>query len=181
MPAQAIQARFRLPACYSRGCLGPKMLYKLSQFDLQPFNLADMGIECTKEDDNSLLFGCSIQFQWEDPNANQSCTCKDNWQWDGVTQTQGPLNNYSTNYLVCKNDHVEFFQFKFLQVFDISNFSLSLTHMYKDVKNFPTPTTANMFAQPNITLESTEKSNTTMSFSSPLDSPIKANITGMTI
>lgn len=85
-----------------------------------------------------------------------------------------------------------------MDVFDLSNFSLSLTHIYKDnrynkntpeyrikltysnPRNFPEPTIANMFSQPNITLDLLSKSNTTMAYSGR-DSPIKANITGMTI
>lgn len=42
--------------------------------------------------------------------------------------------NYSADYLICRNDNVDFFQFKFMDMFDLSNFSLSLTHMYRDVK-----------------------------------------------
>ncbi|KAI0887097.1 uncharacterized protein GGS22DRAFT_185930 [Annulohypoxylon maeteangense] len=154
--------------------------WELAQFHLEPFNLTDMGVECSKNT-NSSLFGCSIQFKWEDPNANQSCSCKEDWQWNGITQSQGPMNNYSTEYFVCKNDDTEIFQFKFMDMFDISNFSLSLTHAYKDNKNFPAPTMANMFSQPNITLKLKEKSNTTMAYSSACDCPIKANITGITI
>ncbi|XDG00537.1 hypothetical protein ABKA04_000152 [Annulohypoxylon sp. FPYF3050] len=154
--------------------------WELSQFHLQPFDLIDMGVECTKNNLNSSLFGCSIQFKWEDPNANQSCTCKEDWQWNGITYSQGPQNNYSTDYFLCKNDNIEVFQFKFVDVFDLSNFSLSLTHIYKDNRNFPEPTIANMFSQPNITLDLLSKSNTTMAYSGR-DSPIKANITGMTI
>ncbi|KAI1452113.1 hypothetical protein F4805DRAFT_471125 [Annulohypoxylon moriforme] len=148
----------------------------LAQFHLEPFNLTGMGVECTKKNTNSSLFGCSIQFKWEDPNANKSCTCKEDWQWNGVPQSQGPMNNYSTEYIVCKNDRTELFQFKFMDMFDLSNFSLSLTH-----ENFPAPTMANMFSQPNITLKLIEKSNTTMVYSSACDCPIKANITGITI
>ncbi|KAI1212322.1 uncharacterized protein F4807DRAFT_457821 [Annulohypoxylon truncatum] len=173
--------------------------WELAQFHLEPFNLTDMAVGCTKTNMSSSLFGCSIQFKWDDPNANQSCTCKEDWQWNGITHTQGPMNNYSTDYSICKNDDTEIFQFKFIDVFDLSNFSLSLTHIYKDNKynrytpryrveltssnfrNFPTPTTANMFSQTNITLDLIEKSNTTMAYSSACDCPIKANITGMTI
>ncbi|KAI2471477.1 hypothetical protein F4781DRAFT_429373 [Annulohypoxylon bovei var. microspora] len=155
--------------------------WDLAQFHLEPFNLAEMGIECTKKNVSSSLFGCSIKFKWEDPNANQSCICNENWQWDGITQAQGSLNNYSTDYFVCKDDNTEIFQFKFMEVFDLANFSLSLTHVYKDNRNFPTPTIANMFSQPNITLDLMEKSNTTMIYSPACDCPIKANITGMTI
>lgn len=136
---------------------------------------------------------------WSDPNANQSCTCNESWQWDGVTTTQGSLNNYSTSYLVCKDNKAELFQFKIMDIFDLSNFSLSLTHMYHDSKygkgtpseleqadilnfrDFPTSTIVNMFAQPNITLQMVEKSNISMTYSSPPDSSIEANITGMTI
>ncbi|KAI1134200.1 hypothetical protein F5Y05DRAFT_406733 [Hypoxylon sp. FL0543] len=150
--------------------------WELAQFDLAPFNLTDMCIECEKENVDAPLFDCSIKFDWDDPNAEQSCTCEDHWQWDGVTQSQGATNNYSTNYLVCKDDKVELFQFKFVDLFDLSNFSLSLAHM-----NFPTPTIANMFAEPNITLELENKSDTAMTYFSPSDRPIKANITGMTI
>ncbi|OTB08047.1 hypothetical protein M426DRAFT_8255 [Hypoxylon sp. CI-4A] len=153
--------------------------WKLAQFDLHPFNLTDMNIDCTKDDENSPLFGCSIKFHWENPNADQSCTCKEDWQWDGETSTQGPLNNYSTNYLSCKNDGTETFQFKFTDMPDLSDFSLSLTHIYEDTKNFPAPTMTNMFAQPNITLQLLEISNTTRIYSTVL--PIEANITGMTI
>ncbi|KAI0381005.1 hypothetical protein F5Y04DRAFT_281349 [Hypomontagnella monticulosa] len=155
--------------------------WELAQFNLAPFNLTDMRISCSKDNKESLLFGCSIQFGWDDPNADQSCACEDHWQWDGVTQAQGPMNNYTNEYLVCKTDKTEVFQFKFVDIFDLSNFSLSLAHMYKDTKNFPTPTRTNMFAQPNITLQLTEKSDTTMTYSSVCDCPIQANITGMTI
>ncbi|KAI0834977.1 hypothetical protein F5Y06DRAFT_300162 [Hypoxylon sp. FL0890] len=155
--------------------------WELAQFNLAPFNLTDMCIECEKKNFSSPLFDCSIKFNWDDPNAEQSCTCEDHWQWDGVTKSQGALNNYSTNYLICKDDRAELFQFKFVDFINLSNFSLSLTHMYKDTKNFPTPTIANMFAQPNITLELMNKSVTAMTYSSPSDRPIKANITGMTI
>ncbi|KAI1414642.1 hypothetical protein F5Y13DRAFT_187832 [Hypoxylon sp. FL1857] len=155
--------------------------WELAQFKLDPFNLTDMCIECKKENIKSLLFDCSIKFDWDDPNAQQSCTCEDHWQWDGVTKTQGPKNNYTTEYLICKDDKAGLFQFKFVDIFDLSNFSLSLTHMYEDSKNFPTPTIANMFSQPNITLNLMNTSDTAMTYSSACDCPIKANITGMTI
>ncbi|KAI0145661.1 hypothetical protein F4776DRAFT_660543 [Hypoxylon sp. NC0597] len=155
--------------------------WELAQFDLDPFNLTDMCVECKKENTDSLFFDCSIKFNWDDPNDQQSCSCEDHWQWDGITQAQGPTNNYSTDYLVCKDDKAELFQFKFVDVFDLSNFSLSLTHMYEDVKNFPTPTITNMFSQPNITLNLMSKSNTSMTYSPACDCPIRANITGMTI
>ncbi|OTA61950.1 hypothetical protein K449DRAFT_57859 [Hypoxylon sp. EC38] len=148
----------------------------LAQFDLDPFNLTDMCVECEKENVDSLLFDCSIKFNWDDPNAQQSCSCENHWQWDGITQAKGPTNNYSTDYLICKDDKAELFQFKFVDVFDLHNFSLSLTHM-----NFPTPTIANMFSQPNITLSLMNKSDTSMTYSSACGCPIRANITGMTI
>ncbi|KAI1406628.1 hypothetical protein F4819DRAFT_481391 [Hypoxylon fuscum] len=154
--------------------------WELAQFDLDPFNLTHMCVDC-KKDNRDPLFGCSIKFTWSDPNANQSCTCNESWQWDGVTTTQGSLNNYSTSYLVCKDNKAELFQFKIMDIFDLSNFSLSLTHMYHDSKDFPTSTIVNMFAQPNITLQMVEKSNISMTYSSPPDSSIEANITGMTI
>ncbi|OTA90773.1 hypothetical protein M434DRAFT_13701 [Hypoxylon sp. CO27-5] len=106
----------------------------LAQFDLDPFNLTDMCVECEKENVDSLLFDCSIKFNWDDPNAQQSCSCENHWQWDGITQAKGPTNNYSTDYVICKDDKAELFQFKFVDVFDLHNFSLSLTHMYKDIK-----------------------------------------------
>ncbi|KAI1393599.1 uncharacterized protein F4822DRAFT_424069 [Hypoxylon trugodes] len=154
---------------------------ELAQFQLEPFNLTNMHVECNKGNKSPPMFGCSINFNWDDPNANQSCTCQDYWQWDGITRTQGPTNNYSTEYLVCKDNRFGMFQFKFVDIFDLSNFSLSLTHMYKDNKNFPTPTIANMFSQPNISLQLTEKSNTMMRYSSACHCPIEADITGMTI
>ncbi|KAI4870853.1 hypothetical protein F4820DRAFT_402141 [Hypoxylon rubiginosum] len=68
-----------------------------------------------------------------------------------------------------------------MDMFDLSNFSLSLTHMYRDVNNLPAPTVVNMFAQPNIALQMTGNSNDSMAYSSACDCPIYANITGMTI
>ncbi|KAL7626674.1 hypothetical protein AAE478_003448 [Parahypoxylon ruwenzoriense] len=155
-------------------------LWELSQFHLHPFNLTHMCIECDKGGNEDSSFGCSIEFDWEDPNADDSCTCREDWEWDGVTTTIGPGNNHSTDYVVCKNERNKLFQFKFVEFVDLSNFSLSLTHLYKDTKNFPAPTMANMFSQPNITLQLITESSTSMTYSSA-DNPIKANITGMTI
>ncbi|KAI2612798.1 uncharacterized protein GGS25DRAFT_518486 [Hypoxylon fragiforme] len=154
--------------------------WELAQFHLDPFQLTHMCIECKKNIWDSLL-GCEIQFNWDDPNANQSCTCHSRWQWDGATRTQGPLNNYSTEYSACKVERGAAFQFKFIDLSELSNFGLELTHMYKDTENFPTPTVANMFAQTNVTLQVVERSNTSITYSSPSDCPVKANITGVTI
>ncbi|XXH04934.1 hypothetical protein Hte_011356 [Hypoxylon texense] len=102
--------------------------WELAQFDLAPFKLTDMCVDC-KRHDVGLLFECSIKFDWEDPNANQSCTCSEDWEWDSRGSAKG--GNY---YLTCRDENVEFFQFKFVDMFDLSNFSLSLAHMYRDVK-----------------------------------------------
>ncbi|KAI0180233.1 hypothetical protein GGR52DRAFT_530351 [Hypoxylon sp. FL1284] len=157
--------------------------WELAQFELAPFELRHMCVECTKEGVGS-IYACSIKFDWDDPNANQSCTCNESWQWNGNSQTRGFLGrsyDSSTEYTTCRKGAVELFQFKFVDIFDLSNFSLSLSHMYRDTNNFPEPTVVNMFAQPNISLRMMGKSNTSITYSPARDSPINANITGMTI
>ncbi|KAI0014024.1 hypothetical protein F4779DRAFT_612831 [Xylariaceae sp. FL0662B] len=150
----------------------------LAPFRFDPFNLTHMCIECNKEKPDDPMFG----FDWVDPNSEESCSCKQDWQWDGVTTSQGDKNNYNTDYFVCGDEGHEIFQFKFSSLFDMSNFSLTLTHMFMDSKDFQPPTWANLFAQKNIILPSVRRSNMSISYSSSCHGcSIEAEINGVTI
>ncbi|KAI2626465.1 hypothetical protein GGR54DRAFT_637034 [Hypoxylon sp. NC1633] len=148
--------------------------WDLAQFDLKPYDLTQMYIECTKHPKGTLS-GCFISFAWNDPNAGQNCTCLDYWQWDGISPVWD-LSNDRGN--LCKSDANGTFRFNFLDVFSLSNFSLQLTHTWRDTKFYPFPMITNWIAQPNITLPMTQESNSSIVLSAG-NSSIKATINGM--
>ncbi|KAI5864570.1 hypothetical protein GGS23DRAFT_595291 [Durotheca rogersii] len=153
---------------------------ELSQFHPKPFNLTSMCVECNKGPQGSSAFDCLIRFHWRDDNANESGACAESWVWDGVTTAIGAGNNHSAVYIIC-GDQADggFFQFKFLDFLSLSNFSLSLTHMFRDTEDFSTPTMANLFALANVTLQPKGQSNGSLSYFA--DQPVLATFTGMTI
>ncbi|KAI0022054.1 hypothetical protein F4780DRAFT_789495 [Xylariomycetidae sp. FL0641] len=153
---------------------------KLSQFHFDPFGLTNTCIDCSKDDADDPMFHCKIQFDFDDPNAgNTSCTCENAWEWDGVTMDHGPQNNYTTDYFVCEVGNQVAFQFKFDTMAHLSSFSLSLTHMFEDSKDFHPPTTANLFAKANITLPALDKSNTSIMYA--WRDRLQAKVIGMVI
>ncbi|KAI8634943.1 hypothetical protein F5Y19DRAFT_469996 [Xylariaceae sp. FL1651] len=173
---------------------------ELSQFNFTPYNLPDMYVECHKDEPADPMFNCSIKFDWNDPNANNSaCVCESRWLWDGFTMAPGPQNSYSTDYFVCNTENKEYFQFKFNTMTGISRFNLILSHTFLDTKcvygaykmfgvfnyltilcrDFPSPERANLFGQANFTLRAEKRTNTSMIYVIPR--PQKVMIVGVTI
>ncbi|KAH9906452.1 hypothetical protein F4778DRAFT_778848 [Xylariomycetidae sp. FL2044] len=152
-----------------------------SQFHFDPYQLIDTCIECLRPTDEEPMFNCSIKFDWVDPNSNgSSCTCRNEWQWDGVTTAHGEKNDYVTEYFPCYRsaDAQEVFQFKFDSMASPANFSIWLAHSFWDSKDFFPPETAELFAMPNMLLVAQETTETSMVYALP--GVFEANITGMT-
>ncbi|KAI1261891.1 hypothetical protein F5Y18DRAFT_440062 [Xylariaceae sp. FL1019] len=171
------------PAKFARDP-SPQMTSKeLLQFHFQPYGLPDMCVQCLKSSPEDSLFDCSIEFTWEDPNAdNSACYCTSGWQWDGSTVTDHSKTLDDTGYLACKTTNEsesEIFQFKFENMDHPSIFSLLLSHTFVDHTDFPQPQRANLFGQANITLDIEKTTDTSMTYSIP--SPQEARIVGITI
>lgn len=73
-----------------------------------------------------------LAVDWEDRNADESCTCESSWNWDGLTLSHGIQNNYNTDYLICEEQMPEYFQFHFVDMWSPTNFSLMLSHKFED-------------------------------------------------
>ncbi|KAI1490848.1 hypothetical protein F5X96DRAFT_669295 [Biscogniauxia mediterranea] len=159
----------------------PLKWLELSQFDFKPYILTDMCVDCRKDHRDDPLFDCSIEFGWKDPNANTTCVCEYQWQWSSANTTSRILNTGDMDYLKCeaKTKQLDYFQFKFETMFNPSNFTLMLSHLFKDYKDFPTPELANLFAERNITLAPLESSDTSLVYFQ--EGPIEARIMGATI
>ncbi|KAI0142933.1 hypothetical protein GGR57DRAFT_371379 [Xylariaceae sp. FL1272] len=155
---------------------------ELSQFHFQPYGLPDMCVQCLKSSPNNSFFDCSIEFTWEDPNAdNSTCYCTSGWQWDGNNTVAPSKTLDDTEYLACKTTESasEIFQFKFEKMEHPSIFSLLLSHIFVDHKDFPEPQRANLFGQANLTLDIQKTTDTSMTYSIP--GPQQAKIVGITI
>ncbi|CAJ2506075.1 Uu.00g002050.m01.CDS01 [Anthostomella pinea] len=152
---------------------------ELAQFHFEDYGLTNLCVECNKGEASDPMFDCLLKFDWMDPNVNHTCHCEKDWQWDGVTKENGPNNTYNTDYFVCKSEIAETFQFKFVTMTDLGAFTLMLSHIFRDSKDFPSPTVANLFGQTNLTLVSQEVSDTSLIYFTP--DAIKAKIIGVTI
>ncbi|KAI5928725.1 hypothetical protein F4810DRAFT_717282 [Camillea tinctor] len=159
----------------------PSHWLELSQFNFQPYILTDMCVDCRKDHRNDPLFNCSIDFGWKDPNANTTCDCHYEWQWTSTNTTPSGLTPRDMDYLKCEANAglLDYFQFKFEAMFNPSNFTLMLSHMFKDYKDFPSPELANLFAERNITLAPTDSGDTELVYY--LEGPIEVKIMGVTI
>ncbi|RYP92208.1 hypothetical protein DL770_001627 [Monosporascus sp. CRB-9-2] len=150
-----------------------------AQFDFKPFSLTDLSIDCMKDTPEEPKFECAMEFDWENPNANKSGSCHYSWEWDGVTKEHGDENGYNVEYYRCIWKGPEFFQFYFESMVDYSNFSLRMSHKFKDADHFHPPEFANMFAEGNFTLHQTENTTTSIIYAAP--GPFDAPFKGMTI
>ncbi|KAI1501289.1 hypothetical protein F5X99DRAFT_409258 [Biscogniauxia marginata] len=154
---------------------------ELAQFNFDPYRLTNICVDCKRDGRDDSVLDCSINFDWEDPNADTTCVCEYKWQWDGANMAPSAQNERDTSYLLCRpeSDELEYFQFRFETMFDLSNFTLMLSHIFKDYKDFPTPETANLFAERNIMLSPGENNDTSLVYF--LEGPIEAKIMGATI
>ncbi|KAI0480545.1 hypothetical protein GGR56DRAFT_687744 [Xylariaceae sp. FL0804] len=165
---------------------------ELAQFHFKPYALTDVTVGCGKSEPQDAMFQCLIQFDWQDPNANGTrSVCANAWQWDGTSRGPGARNTYNTDYQPCRimtttgggdgdgDGDGELFQFEFLNMADISRFTLQLSHIFTDYNDFPQPTTANLFGLANVTLSAASADATSITYTTA--GPVNAQIMGAVI
>ncbi|KAH8910274.1 hypothetical protein BR93DRAFT_471157 [Coniochaeta sp. PMI_546] len=128
-----------------------------SQFNFDPFNLTNIGMECARPTADD-MYACELRFDWHDPNSVKennvtSCSCIYKWSWDGETVAAGEKNTYSASYSMCYKQLPVYFEMRIAAFNSSEDFALEVAHRYHDSENFTAPWDYPLtFAQPDIHL-----------------------------
>lgn len=142
------------PALEQRGTL-----MSAAQFNFLPFNLTNVGMECTRPNATAEMYDCELRCEylpsltsglpscghsaninkvdWHDPNSVKenditSCTCINKWSWDGYTTSPGQKNTYGADFSICLRDLPTFFEMRFSGFNSTQDFDLEIAHHYTD-------------------------------------------------
>jgi hypothetical protein len=124
-----------------------------TQFQFEPFNLTNVGMECTRNTTEQ-MYSCELRCKyfrlswrpnantvttvdWHDPNSVRenkvtTCSCISTWSWDGLTAASGEKNTYGTSYSMCYKQLPTYFEMRFATFNSSEDFSLEVAHHYKD-------------------------------------------------
>ncbi|RKU44227.1 hypothetical protein DL546_005435 [Coniochaeta pulveracea] len=166
------------PALEQRGTL-----MSAAQFNFLPFNLTNVGMECTRPNATAEMYDCELRFDWHDPNSVKenditSCTCINKWSWDGYTTSPGQKNTYGADFSICLRDLPTFFEMRFSGFNSTQDFDLEIAHHYTDSENFSVPWNhPTTFATPSLHLPIIKREDTILRLYEA--GPIYVNITGV--
>ncbi|KAK5654107.1 hypothetical protein OQA88_7538 [Cercophora sp. LCS_1] len=126
--------------------------------------ITNVTMNCTRPDSHQDL-NCGVKFDWFDPNSVRenkvsSTTCNQTWSWDGKHTIGGDDNALDTPYLPCWQSEEDgtYFAMRLMTFVGPTNFTLQLSHQYKDSENFTAPWDyPTTFAQPTLVLSLPEE------------------------
>lgn len=132
------------------------VLTEASQFNFQPFNLTNIGMQCARPSAAD-IYACELrcklrpslprgrtvsndpftEVDWHDPNSVRqnnvtSCSCIYKWSWDGKTTAAGRNNTYSDSYTMCYEQLPVYFEMRMAGFNSSEDFAVEIAHRYHD-------------------------------------------------
>jgi hypothetical protein len=132
------------------------MLTEASQFHFAPFQLTNVGLECSRlaaEEMYACELRCTLyssalllvtaltvtnhKVDWHDPNSVKQnnitgCSCIHKWSWDGETASVGENNTYGEAYSLCYKDLPVYFEMRISAFNSTNDFAVEIAHCYHD-------------------------------------------------